>query len=273
MKKNEVATVDQFMIATGRENMDAADLAEFDDEFGDLDDNTIPYKTIKMPGSGGRTFEIETEDPENPDTPKEFEGVLLFTHRINVRWQYSYADAPDGNNVPACSSFDGKEGVIRETGEICSCDHCQYNEFAADGSGKACDNKRRLYLLLSGQPDLYVLTIPPTSMRDFNMQLKRIMGRSTPYSRLVLKFRLAKAKSRAGIDYSKLQVERVGSLPPELYPVTKAMREEIKNGYTKIGVEENDVAAPTEADGFTSVPDANGFVNVPQGNDEELPFA
>ena len=85
--KNELATMESFKIVTGMEAMDEELRAELEDELGDLDDDGgIDAKRIKIPSGGGKAFEVETDDPDDPEVMKEVSGVIIFTHRMNAYW-------------------------------------------------------------------------------------------------------------------------------------------------------------------------------------------
>lgn len=263
----EVAVVNKFDIVTGYEGMDPELLAELQDEMEDLDEvKGISCKKIKIPLGGGIAFEVETDDPDSPDSIKELEAVVIFTHRINSYWAESFGESD--NKAPSCSSFDSKKGVLYETGEIRECDTCPYNEFGEGGTGKPCKNMRRMYLLLSGKPGVYLLTIPPTSLKEVNNQLARLMGGSKiPYSRMVLKFKLTKDKNKNGITYSKVGIERVGLIPQDHFATTAAMRKELKEKYKEVVI---------TADDYTAAPavDKEGFVDVEKAGEitEDVPF-
>ena len=261
MSKTELATKEQtFNLVTGFEEMDEELREEFMDEMQDLDEESGIYcRTIKIPSGGGKAFEVETDDPEDPDVEKEVEGIILFTHRCNAYWEGEMGNE-DSSRVPTCTSPDGKTGVVIETGEIKNCATCSLNQFAEDGSGKACKNIRKFYLLLSGRPELYVLNVPPTSIRDINKQLSRIMGSThLPYTKIVVRFKLEAAKSKSGINYSKVTMEKAGVVGADIAAVTMKMREEIKSKYQIVQMPEE----PAVKD--------DGFVEVEEGN-EELPF-
>lgn len=267
---NEVAVVNKFDIVTGYEDMDAELLEELQDEMEDLDEvKGISCKKIKIPSGGGIAFEVETDDPESPDSIKELEAVVIFTHRINSYWAESFGGSD--NKAPDCSSFDSKKGVVLDTGEIRDCDTCPYNEYGENGTGKPCKNMRRMYLLLSGKPGVYLLSVPPTSIKEVNNQLARLMGGSKiPYSRMVLKFKLTKDKNKNGIVYSKVGIERVGMLPQEYFKTTAAMRKELKEKYKEVVITSDDyTTAPADP-----VVDKEGFMDVDAAGDipEELPF-
>ena len=268
---NELTTI-KFELAAGMEELDEELKAELEDEFADLDPDTgIDCKKIKVMNGGAGLFTIETEDEKKPEKVSEVEGVMIFTHRSNGYWSKEFGT--EENQAPDCMSMDGKQGVVFETGELRECEYCQYNQYGTDkqGRGKACKNTRRIYLMLSGKQEPYLLSVPPTSMKDVNKQLSRIMGRSkTPYTRMVLKFSLETVKSKVGMEYSKIMVEQVGILPEEQFKITAKLRTELKEQYKNIAM---------TADDFTEVstqqPGPDGFINVDevaQGVEDELPF-
>lgn len=261
---NEVAVIKGFQVVTGFEGMDEELMAELQDEMTDLDDERgITARQIKIPSGGGIAFEVESDDPESPDSEKELEAVLVFTHRMNSYWEGDFGSSE--NKAPACSAIDAKKGVSFETGEVRDCENCPMNQYGSDGDGKACKNMRRMYLLLSGKPGVYLLSIPPTSLKDVNKQLARLMGNSkTPYTRMVLKFKLTKDKNKNGIAYSRVGIEKVGILPEEFYATTMAMRKELKEKYKEVAITSDDYnqAPVVDSDGFEAAGD------IP----EDLPF-
>ena len=66
-KSTALATVDSFQIVTGMEDMDAELMEELEDEMDDLDDvKGISCRHIKIPSGGGKAYEIEGDDPDDP---------------------------------------------------------------------------------------------------------------------------------------------------------------------------------------------------------------
>ena len=283
-KKNEVATVDNFQIVNGYEEMDEDLKAELEDEMDDRDDDgSIEPKHIKIPSGGGKAFEVETDDPDDPEVLKEVDGVIIFTHRMNAYWAHKFGEADeDGNTnkVPDCSSMDGKTGMVRETGEIRDCATCPFNQFGSDGAGKACKNMRRLYILRDGKPDVYLLTVPPTSLKDINKALKALMGKTkTPYTRQIVTFKLSIAESKDKIKYSRVSLERKALLPDKLFPVTQKLRSELKKSYESVAITSGDYVAATPETQNNAAQESqqqaagtDEFMNVPEGTDEALPF-
>jgi hypothetical protein len=136
--------------------------------------------------------------------------------------------------------------------------------------GKACKNMRRIYLMMDGDPNFYLLTVPPTSTRDVNRQLQKIIAGGTPYTGLIVSLKLEKAQNAAGVAYSKVVIGKSGLLSPAMAAAAKEMRRQIKEQYKDMTLTLDDYApAPTRESTAADVTDAD-FAEV-SGN-EELPF-
>lgn len=277
MAKTELAVVDKFQLVTGTEEMDDELRAELAEEAEGLEDEGgIDARHIKIPSGGGKAFEVETDDPDDPEVMKEVQGVVLFSHRMNAYWAHKFGESDaDGNasKIPDCSSMDGKKGVERATGEIKECMNCPYNQFGSDGAGKACKNMRRLYIMMSGRSDLYLLTVPPTSVKEIGKKLKEMVVRKKlPYTTLIMSFKLIQADSKDGIKYSKVTMDPIGKLPDNEKAATRALFQELKKSYESVGITAADYEAPETESGAANA-GSDEFMNVPEGTaDENLPF-
>lgn len=287
-KTTALATLDTFSIANRYEGMDPEMMAELQDEMSDLDpESGITCRKIKIPSGGGLAYEVQGEDETDADYMKEINAVIVFTHRVGGFWPGGYGD-DEQNKIPVCSSMDGKTGLNIQTGEITSCENCPMNQFGSAidqkgmaAKGKACKNMRRLYMMMDGDPNFYLLTVPPTSIRDVNKQLAKIMAGGVPYTGLVVRLTLEKTQNAAGVAYSKVVIGKSGLLPPAVSAVAKEMRRQIKEQYQSMAITADDYTSAPEqgAGGITPPPDfqeapadADGFMNVPEMTDEELPF-
>lgn len=285
-----LATLDAFSIANRYEGMDPEMMAELQDEMEDLDpESGITCRKIKIPSGGGLAYEVQGEEESDVEYMKEINAVIIFTHRVGGFWPGSYGDGDDQNKIPVCSSMDGKTGLNIQTGEITPCETCPLNQFGSaidqkggPGKGKACKNMRRLYMMMDGDPNFYLLTVPPTSIRDVNKQLAKIMGGGVPYTGLVVRLTLEKTQNAAGVAYSKVVIGKSGLLPPAASTIAKEMRRQIKEQYQSMAITADDyTAAPDQA--VTPAPDFqeaeenpftpdDGFQNPPPVDDSELPF-
>ena len=75
-QNNAWAEQDRFMLPAARPEGEFTqeELAE------DMDGLQMSFPRIKIPAGGALTFEIPSDDPENPDYEKILEGVILFNH-------------------------------------------------------------------------------------------------------------------------------------------------------------------------------------------------
>lgn len=261
-KKNELAAVKDFRLVTISEDLAEA-IAEEMDGLG-----TIPFDRVKIPSGGGLTFEVPGEDGENPETAGEFVGVILYHHPVNAYWSEKFSG---GNEQPDCFSMDGKQGVLRETGEIINCADCPHNKFGSDGSGKACKNVHQVYLLREDNPMPLILSLPPTSLKYMRDYIgKQILLKGMRCYDAITKITLKKEKNSTGIVYSRAVFTFVGRLSEEQRAAATKMADAIKRSDKNLDVEDADynTAPPTKG----AATGGDGFMNIPDGIDEDLPF-
>lgn len=167
----------------------------------EMDGLTPSFERIKIPAGGGLAFEVPGDDPDSPDSVKEFKAVILYHHPINCYYEEEYTG---GNNPPDCGSMDGKIGVTAGTGEIKYCADCPYNKFgSAKNGGKACKQKRRIYLLRENEALPTILTLPTGSLGEFSKYVMRLLSKGKKTNGVVTKFTLKKAQNSGGINYSQ----------------------------------------------------------------------
>lgn len=254
MANNEVTVQNNNFNLVTLEGEMAAAIEEEMDGLG-----TIPFDRVKIPSGGGLSFEIPGEDEDNPESATDITGVIIHHHPINAYWREKYAG---GNEQPDCSSYDGKTGIDRETGECKNCATCPYNQFGSDhdgGTGKACKNIHRVYILREGNPVPIILALPPTSLKGMRDYIgKRILLKGMRCYDAITKITLKKEKNASGISYSKAVFTFLGKLAPEQSAVAKDMAETIKAQGRNIDIDDSDYsqgAAPASGDGFINIPD------------------
>lgn len=302
-KKNELATVEDFRFLSRWDGVDEETMAEIAEELESLGDSAgITCRKIKVPSGGGLAYEVEGEDKDDVEYKKEIDAVILYNHLMNAYWENPYGAGKDEQGkIPLCSSLDGKSGLNTETGELIQCDYCPHNKFGtatdangAPASGKACKNMRRIYLMMSGDPNLYLLTVPPTSLKDVKEQLDKALSKARqPLWKQVVRFTLERVQNRAGTNYSKVVLTPCGFLPPEAAATSKTLRAEISRQYKEMAITVDEYNAPKQVGSGTpgtppaippapnSAPapddaDAPAFEDAPSasGDDEDgdLPF-
>lgn len=231
---------------------------------------TIPFDVVKFPSGGGLVFEVPTEDPDQPDTVKDITGVILFHHPTNAYWEKDISESENKN--PDCVSYDGHVGVKAATGEACDCADCPLNQYgtAKKGSGKACKNAHRIFLLRSGDPLPMIINIPPTSLKEMKRYfVKSVVARGQKSFQVITRITLKKAQNADGISYSTAVFTRVGDIPTEQLPQIIALSNTIKEISKQIQIVNDDAAEPTEPVSYVA-PDnlPPDFTDI---KDEELP--
>lgn len=285
-KTTALAVTDAFQIANRYEGMDPDLLAELKDQMEDLDpENGISCRKIKIPSGGGLAYEVQGEEESDVEYMKEINGVIVFTHRVGGYWPGAFGDE---NKAPICSSIDGKTGILASTGEPQACETCPMNQFGSatdqngnQAKGKACKNMRRIYLMMDGDPNFYLLTVPPTSIRDVNKQLAKIMGSGVPYTGLIVQLTLEKTQNAAGVAYSKVVIRKSGLLPPAAAAAATEMRRQIKSQYQSMAITAEDYSAAPErgravnvsAEGWNDDGTVEAVFDAPPHTDDDLPFA
>ena len=201
-------------------NAEAIDLQE------ELQGLNITFDRIKVPSGGGLAFEVPGDNPDEVDLQKEFSAVILYQHPILSYYKEKYTG---GSEAPDCSSMDGIGGIDKETGEMKLCKNCPLNQFGSgENGGKACKNKRRLFLLRAGEAFPTVLTLPTTSVNDFSKFAMRLISKGKRPNQVVVKFGLKKDSNKNGITFSKVTLAFERDLNENEMVNVKKMSEQVK---------------------------------------------
>ena len=199
-------------------------------ELGGMD---ISFDRVSIPAAGGQAFEVPGELPGETDMVKDFSGVILFHHPMFTYYRERFSG---GNNAPDCGSYDGITGV-GNPGGVCA--NCPLNQFGSgENGGKACKNKRRIYVLREGELIPILLVLPTGSMKEFSVYIKRLLAKSKKSNSVVTKFSLKKVTNASGIAYSQAQfaVDRV--LTAEEMPFVQAMSDQVKSFATRVAYDD-----------------------------------
>ena len=233
MKDNEIATTEQrkgYLI-----------LAEFDlakamsEELGGLD---VTFERIKMPTTGNTTFEVPGEEPGEMESVKEFEGVILYQHPLNAYYRGEYKG---GHEPPDCASNDGETGGGVPGG---ACKKCPLNQFGSGrNDGKACQNRRRLFILREGEILPVVLSIPAGSLKAFKSYILQLLGKTKTSNSVVTRFSAVKAENKGSAPFTQAQFKFVRDLTPAEHALIAPLSERIK---AQSGFVSYDVDAPEE---------------------------
>ena len=191
---------------------------------------------IKIPAGGGIAFEVPTL--EGSDSAKTIEGVVVGWKTVRGYYSTAY----DGsNNPPDCASNDGEVGV-GDPGGYCS--DCPLNQWESDpkgGKGKACAEKRMLFVIRKDDVLPIVIMVPPTSLKGIREYFRRLTSKAIPYYGVVTQFSLKKAQSGGNITYSELVPSFVAKLSGADMEVMKNISVTLKKSMTKLRATDEDL--------------------------------
>lgn len=176
---------------------------------------------IRIPAGGGKSWTIPTITGE--EDAKEFQGVIVGTKIVRSYWEQEFSGE---GNPPDCASDDGVMGHGKPGG---ACAKCPLNEFGtAKGSGKACKERRLLFVLREGDFLPVVVALPPASIQPFKKFMMRLSSQGLPYSSVVTSFTLEQDKNATGIVFSKAKLAVAALLDSQETSTIRSYAETIK---------------------------------------------
>lgn len=168
---------------------------------------TILYRA-KIPSGGAKSFEIVTGNDDTDTTVQKLVGVVIHSQKCNARFDEDTRGLP-----PVCASSDGVIGIEGDVEHVCA--DCPFNRFktAKKGTGKACKNMIRLYMMVEGSPIPIVVSLPPTSIEGWRNYRLGVLGprQLKPYE-VVTELSLTAETNRAGDRYSVVRPKLIGRL-------------------------------------------------------------
>ena len=170
---------------------------------------TILYRA-KIPSGGAKSFEIVTGNDDTDTTVQKLVGVVIHSQKCNARFDEGARGLP-----PVCASADGVIGIEGGVEHVCA--DCPFNRFGTakngTGTGKACKNMIRLYMMVEGSPIPIVLSLPPTSIEEWRNYRLGVLGprQLKPYE-VVTELSLTVKSNRAGDQYAIVKPRLIGRL-------------------------------------------------------------
>jgi len=191
------------------------------ENFEDGFDDPFVLETITVPEGKGTVW--TREDGESSPV---LQGIII--NKLTVRGWWQNTDTID-NSPPDCSSFGGKYGVMTTGDEpkVIRCITCPKNQWGTGpkGKGKACAEKRWLFVLLRNELLPSILSVPPSSLKMFQKYMRLLTSKAIPYWTVVTEFGIQKEKNADGQPYSQIVFKNIGSLPEDKIAGIKAYRE------------------------------------------------
>lgn len=185
---------------------------------------------IKVPSGGGTMWEVLDENGKEVDV-KSFEAVILAAQDIRIFYATKYSG---GNEPPDCLSLDLVHGLVGEdcppdvTGECATCPKSKWGTATNDKGeltkGKACQERKQMLLLREHDVIPVFLSVPPSSLKEVQAYISRLVPTGEAYYTVVTEFTLRKEKNDNGIAYSQVVCNNVRPLNDAEFEAVKALR-------------------------------------------------
>lgn len=184
---------------------EAGSMAEIMAEnFGDDGFSAGDLDRLIIPSGGGTAWDIPDEMPA-----REITGILLYQQDTRSYWATKRGEGGAEDGPPDCSSPDGKIGIgiagegseINPTGECADCPFNEYGTALGGGKGKACKQKKDLFVLRTGANLPVHISLPPTSLKPHRKHMMRLASNGRRYYEAVTTIGLEVTKGN-GQTYS-----------------------------------------------------------------------
>ena len=216
----------------GHAQLTEEEMTELASELEDLGGDLAPdARRVHIP-HGGTSFDIPAIDGEGTETASEILGAIVKAQKINTYWGIQ-ADRDEESKGPVCVSSDTVYGFNSDTGCWCRCDTCPNNqygsavdEYGRPTKGKACKNSINLFILRDNEPEMILVSVPPSSISGVNEKLKACLRRGKQYSKALWSLRL-KVEAKGGKKYSKIELSNLGQFSPEIQTKLAQARKDV----------------------------------------------
>jgi hypothetical protein len=214
-------------------------LSIFQDNIGDGSISTRELPRIKCPTGGGTTWHFETPDGE--ESARELEGLILAWRKGRVFWK-----TPEPSNKPPdCVSLDGFFGKGDPGGKCADCKYAQFGSSLKGGRGQACKQIRQMLIVRPGEVLPYLLSVPPTSLRNASQYFLMLVGRQIPFWGITTKIKLEKVQNE-GVPYSRMIFYTGRRLSPQEAAIVKPYHVQMKQVLSPLTIDANDYSTDGE---------------------------
>ena len=178
----------------------------------------------KLPSGESRMWNIT--GPDGPVATEDIQGIIIYHHTVRGYWPKSIEEV--GSRVPPqCSSRDGKTGEGLPGGE---CRTCAMNVYGTsrNGRGKACQEKRLLYILVNNRILPVIVQAPATSLKPVKRYMLDLVDNTSPksYWQVLTSFKLETIHGDP-MPYPQLVLESKGPLDESQITMLKALRTDL----------------------------------------------
>jgi hypothetical protein len=223
---------------------DSNKFAVFSDQAKDLTENIKlnignnaismgQLERLRIPAGGATNWEIP--DMMGPQSAKVLNGIIVYHAPTRIFWRDAYTGA---KKRPDCWSPDAITGIGDPGG---SCDLCEFAQWgsARFGKGQACKAQRNVFIVREEEMLPLVLTLPPTSLRDFDGLMLKLSSRGLPHYGIIVEFSLkrveregvpaySQALFRAVAPLERQQIDRMAEYYEVMVPILRQRAEKIQ---------------------------------------------
>jgi len=184
----------------------------------DVDSTMLPSLTV--PGAGSTIWEMPENDDETHSP--EVEGIIIHWVATRAFYTSNYGEG-DGDGAPDCFSPDSITGFGNPGGE---CKTCPMNEWgsASQGNGKACKERRMIYILRENSLVPMVVQAPSASLKAFRTYVLAMLDRGGAKFGHTTRFGLRAARA-GNRTYSQITFGRGRKLSNEQAQLVRAYAE------------------------------------------------
>ena len=196
---------------------------------------------VTVPSGGLRHWTIKTPEGDHP--VQTIEGIIIHWDQPRAWWEKNLEES-GGNTPPDCSSPDGKIGtdVNGNTWECGSCPLDQYGSAPNGRGGKACKEKRMLYVLTEDRMLPIVVQGPSTSIapiRDYFVRLTSDKN-PRPFWATRTQLSLETITTGAAFPYSKIVLKSLDALDESQVDRARRYRDSIRPSLRRVTTIEQD---------------------------------
>lgn len=216
----------------------------------------LSFDRVKVPSAGATAYQLP-DDNGKIEHVSEFSAVILFQHALNAHYKTPFNG---GHNPPDCGSFDGITGIGDPGGD---CQACPLNQFDSGANGaKACQNRRRLYILREGTYIPMLMSLPKGSIKNFTDYLKLLISKGRRPREVVTRFSLVPSTNKNGVLYSqaKFSIDRV--LKSEECTLLKDLSDQVMKYSSRMSFDCDAPAVGDSSDSMLIDPETGEVVNV-----------
>ena len=163
---------------------------------------------IPVPPQGMKAWTIPSNEGEKYE--EAIRGILVKVTTPRAMWPASMDEG--GSSPPICSSPDGIKGAGKPGGD---CLACPFNAWgsAENGDGKACKEKRMLYILRKDSILPLVVQAPSTSIQNVKEYRMGLAGQKLLYHAVETELTLERVDGK--FPYGRIVLRNAGELPKE----------------------------------------------------------